>query len=92
VLLQADYQRGTKDSDVFETTDLREETKSALLALARKGTDLAARHKHYIDIVANGIPFLPQAPRWHPVGDISRHLSHFELLALDIVDVVVRRA
>jgi len=44
LLLQADYQRGTKDSDVFETTDLREETKTELCALAGKGTDLAVRH------------------------------------------------
>src|ERR1044071_10260694 len=62
LLLQADYQRGTKDSDVFETTDLREDTKTELCALAGKGTDLAVRHRHYIDIVANGIPFLPHEP------------------------------
>jgi len=31
LLLQADYQRGTKDSDVFETVDLRADTKQRLL-------------------------------------------------------------
>lgn len=71
--------------------DLREETKSALLAVAGKGTDVAVRHRHYIDIVANGIPFLLQAPLWHPVPEISGQLSHFALFALDIVDVVVSK-
>ena len=91
LLLQCDYQRGTKDSDVFETTDLLEETKTELRALAGKGTDLAARHRHYIDIVANGIPFLPHAPRWHPLPQINAQLTRFELFALDVVDVVVSK-
>ena len=39
-MLQARYERGTKDSDIFETTDLDVETKPRLLELAGPGTDV----------------------------------------------------
>jgi hypothetical protein len=59
LMLQVDYERGTKDGDVFETLDLSDQTKTHLLALAGAGTAVAIRRKLYIDIVKNGIPFLP---------------------------------
>lgn len=34
LMLQASYERGTKDSDVFETADLAGEVKQRLVALA----------------------------------------------------------
>jgi len=37
-LLQTDYVRGTKDSDVLETIDMAPEVKQALLALAGEDT------------------------------------------------------
>lgn len=91
LMLQASYERGTKDSDVFETTDLTDETKRRLVELAGKGTELHRRRNLYVDIVANGIPFLPHVPQWHPVTEINNALQHLELVALDIVDVVVSK-
>ena len=38
LLLQTDYVRGTKDSDVLETIDMAPEVKQALLALAGEDT------------------------------------------------------
>jgi hypothetical protein len=64
LMLQADYERGTKDSDVLHTTDLNEEVKARLVALAGDGTDLHQRHLMYIEVVAQGLPFLAQTPRW----------------------------
>jgi len=90
-MLQASYERGTKDSDVFETTDLSDETKQHLLRLAGPGTDLHRRRSMYIDIVANGLPFLPHGPLWHPVSDLNVRLLSLELVALDVVDVVVSK-
>lgn len=91
LMLQTRYQRGTKDSDVFETTELAAETKNRLLALAGPGTKLHEQQRIYLDIVANGIPFLPHVPVWHDVPEITRALQHFELAALDVVDVVVSK-
>jgi hypothetical protein len=91
LMLQASYERGTKDSDVFETVDLTGEVKERLRALAGPGTALHARRNLYIDIVSNGIPFLPRGPIWHPPPEINGALDHFELRVLDVVDVVVSK-
>lgn len=89
-MLQVNYERGTKDSDVFETTELTPLVQVQLLAIAGARTDLAVRHKLYIDIVRNGVPFLPHAPRWNPIDSLST-LSNLHVRALDIVDVVVSK-
>jgi hypothetical protein len=91
LMLQGDYERGTKDSDVFETIDLTAETKRQLVAIAGSGTDLHRRRNMYIDIVANGVPFLPHVPVWHPVPHLNDTLQRLELVVLDIVDVVVSK-
>jgi hypothetical protein len=91
LMLQTNYERGTKDSDVLDTVDLAAGTKQALLGLAGANTELANRRRMYIDIVANGIPFLPQGPQWNWIDGINSALERFELLALDIVDVVVAK-
>jgi hypothetical protein len=91
LMLQASYERGTKDSDVFETIDLSGEVKQRLIALAGAGTDLHRRRSLYIDIVSNGIPFLPHVPLWHLVPEVNGTLHHFELRVLDVVDVVVSK-
>jgi len=91
LMLQASYQRGTKDSDVFETTDLTDDVKRRLIAIAGAGTELHRRRNLYIDIVANGVPFLPHVPIWHPALEISKALEHLELVVLDVVDVVVSK-
>ncbi len=65
LMIQANYNRGTKDSDVLETAHLTDDTKQRLLQIAGPGTILHKRRKLYIDVVPNGLPFLPQVPQWH---------------------------
>lgn len=91
LMLQASYERGTKDSDVFQTTDLSSETRQQLVRLAGPGTELHRRRSMYIDIVANGIPFLPHAPKWHPLSALNARLQRLELHVLDVVDIVVSK-
>jgi hypothetical protein len=88
LMLQIEYERGTKDGDVFETIDLTRETQAQLLVLAGPGSAIHVRRKLYIDIVKNGIPFLAHVPRWHRVLPQLRCL---EIFALDVVDVVVAK-
>lgn len=91
LMLQTNYERGTKDSDVFDTIDLAAEAKRQLLRLAGPDTELAKRRLMHVDIVANGIPFLPSGPLWHPIAEVNGVLQRFEVLALDVVDVVVAK-
>lgn len=88
-MLQAQYERGTRDSDVLETESLTRPIKDALLALAGRSTRLAAQAGMYLDIVPNGFPFLPRVPDWRPVSTLR--LEHFEVQALAVVDVVVSK-
>lgn len=90
LMLQADYERGTKDSDVIETDELTPSVKAELLRLGRFGSTLQKRHRLYIDVVGRGVPFLPQVPLWHR-DPMSASLRHFDLLVLDVIDVVVSK-
>lgn len=93
LMLQTDYARGTKDSDVIETASVTPEIKRHLLALAPKDkeSESLAKYRMYIDIVAAGLPFLPQAPICHSLTDLNTELVHLELEVLDVVDVVVSK-
>ena len=91
LILQASYERGTKDGDVFETAELTGTTKQRLLEIAGPGSELHRRNRLYIDIVGNGIPFLPHVPLWHPLLELNATLAHLELVVLDVVDVVVSK-
>jgi hypothetical protein len=91
LMLLTDYERGTKDGDVFQTSDITDSVKSRLLALGGKGSSLHARHRLYVDVVSSGLPFLPHAPVWHPLSDVNATLTHFDVLVLDVVDVVVSK-
>lgn len=91
LMLQADYQRGTKDGDVLETAQLDAETRARLVGLAGRDSVLHTRHRVYIHIVMAAIPFLPQAPLWHPMPKLSASLRHFEVEVLDVVDVIVSK-
>jgi len=91
LMLQTDYARPTNDGDVLETIDLDRPTKERLLASAGKGTKLAAQHGMYVDLVADGLPFLPRPPVWHPLIELNHALTVFEVAVLDIVDVVVAK-
>ncbi len=91
LLLQTDYVRGTKDGDVLETTDLGSDAKQRLLALAGRGTAIHRRRNIFIDIVANGLPFLPHVPLWHPALGLNRTLVRLEVQMLDVTDVIVSK-
>lgn len=90
LMLQTNYERGTKDSDVLETLDLTSETKGRLLEVAGVHSKLHGRLRMYLDIVASGLPFLPHVPRWHRHA-VSASLFHFDLYVLDVTDVVVSK-
>ena len=91
LMLQADYQRGTKDSDVLETADLNQDTRTRLVELAGPGTDLHRRNKLYIEIVSSGLPLLPQVPSWLDIPELNRELTHFRVEVLHVLDVVVSK-
>jgi hypothetical protein len=91
LMLQADYERGTKDSDVLETSELAGATGERLQRVAGKGSDLHTRWRMYLEIVGSGLPFLPQSPTWHDLGELNAGLRHFSVSALDVVDVVVSK-
>lgn len=90
LMLQSDYERGTKDGDVLELRPLEADAKKALLDLAGKGSLMHARLRFYLDIVLEALPFLPQAPLFHPVKSLAG-LRHFEVRALDVADVEVSK-
>lgn len=89
LMLQADYDRGTKDGDVLESRDGTAAIKEQLLALAGKKTKLHDQFRIYLDVVQRAILFLPQGPVFHPVKDLA--LKNFRVEVLDIVDVAVSK-
>lgn len=91
LMLQAPYERGTKDSDVIETDEVTGDVRERLLDLAGRKTALANRHRIYLDVVARGLPFLPQVPVWNAVPALDGELRHFDVEVLDVVDVVVSK-
>jgi hypothetical protein len=91
LMMQVDYERPTKDGDILETQALPRATQQALLALAGRMSALHTRRGLYLEIVPNGLPFLPQQPRWNPLPELNAKLTHFELSVLDVVDVVVSK-
>src|SRR5689334_12466000 len=66
LMLQTSYDRPTKDGDILETSDHTTEIQERLKQRAGPGTRLHTRHRLYVEIVPNGIPFLPHPPCWHP--------------------------
>ena len=90
-MLQTAYRRGTKDSDVLETQDLDAATQRHLRALAGNGSPLHGSYRLYLEVVPAGLPFLPQACRWHPQTVLNARLTSFEVAALDVTDVVVSK-
>jgi hypothetical protein len=90
-MLQTGYERGTKDSDVLETADITEDIKTKLLAIGGKKSALHQKHRIFLDIVPNRVPFLPQRALYHGQSDLNAGLSCLEISALDVVDVVVSK-
>jgi len=91
LLLQTDYERGTKDGDVLRTRSLSADVQEQLLALAGQGTRLHTRHRIYLEFVASGLPFLPHVPLWHELTALNASLRHLDIMVLDVVDVVVSK-
>ncbi len=91
LMLQTNYRRGTKDSDVLETTSLREGDKRRLLELGGVDSKLCRQHKLYVDVVSNGLPLLPHGPCFHSVETLNSSLTYLHIDVLDIVDVVVSK-
>jgi len=91
LMLQTAYTRGTKDSDVLGVDPVIGQVADALLALAGQDTLLHRQHKVYLDVVGSGVPFLPRPPKWNPIETLNARLLSFEILALDITDVVVSK-
>lgn len=89
LMMQHAYQRGTRDGDVLETITLTNEAKEGLRRLAGPKTPLSTRHGIYIDIVANGLPFLPREPSWHHVNGLT--LRRLGVRTLDVTDVIVSK-
>lgn len=91
LLLQTQYARGTRDSDILETAQLSGDVGARLVALAGPGSDIARQHGLYVEIIPSGLPFLPQAPSFHPLVKLNASLKAFHVDVLDVVDVVVSK-
>lgn len=88
LFLQTQYSRGTKDTDVIEASDLSNEVKEHLRAIAGQQSALFQQHRLYVDIVSQNIPMLPNPPTWRS-HDIST--VNFRVEVLDIHEVVVSK-
>jgi hypothetical protein len=91
LMLQTAYLRGTKDSDVLGMDPIIGSLAAGLLAMAGKDTSLHRQHQVYLDVVGSGVPFLPRPPKWNPIETLNVSLRSFEILALDVTDVVVSK-
>jgi hypothetical protein len=76
LMLATEYQRGTKDSDVLQTSALDACAAAPLETLAGLGSDLHRRHRLYVEVVPEAFPFLPRRPRWNRV--IERFQDAFD--------------
>jgi hypothetical protein len=91
LMLQTDYERGTKDGDILYAHPVDGQVKDRLLSLGGQGTVLATRHRVYIDVVTSGILMLPAQPKYIPIPDLTARLTNFEVEALSIPDVVISK-
>ncbi len=91
LMVLTDFDRGTKDSDVLETTAMGGVTKERLVELAGPGTVIARRHGMYLDIVGNGVPFLPHGPKYHDLAELNAGLRRLRVVVLDVEAIVQKR-
>ncbi len=89
LMLQTDYDRGTKDSDVLESRSGPARIKEQLVSLAGEKTDLHRQFRIHIDVVNRAILFLPQQPIFHPIPNLR--LRNFKAEVLDVGDVVLSK-
>jgi len=90
LMLQADFTRPTKDTDVLETAAVNEEVKTQLLKIAGKKSPMHEVHRMFLEVVAPGILFLPGRGNYVPIPKLDR-LKNFRFEAMSIVDVVVSK-
>jgi hypothetical protein len=81
------HPRGTNDCDILEAWGHNEQVRSELERVGGKGTAFARRTGLYVDIVGNGVPFLPHPPEWLSVLGLQR----FDVRALAPCDVAVSK-
>lgn len=91
LMLQANYVRGTNDSDIVTTTELTKEIQDRLIALAGPKTKLHERYRLYVQIVPGGLLFRRQNVKWHPLTSLNTELRSFHVEVMDVVDVVVSK-
>lgn len=89
LMLQADYERGTKDGDILEAAEITPAVREQLLALAGPKSALFQKYRMYIEVVTRAIMFLPQKPVFHPIPEPA--MRNFSAEALDLTDVVVSK-
>lgn len=88
--LNVDFQRGTKDADVLKAHGLTDAAQAHLIALAGPGTALARRWRMHVELVPNGIPFLPRPVDWREITLVGAPPT-LRVRALGVVDVVVSK-
>ena len=91
LMLQAEYLRGTKDSDVLGGEPVDGAVKRKFEELAGPGSHLHELHKVYLDVVPPGLPFFPHPPRFIPLEPLNARLRSFQVSVLEVVDVVVSK-
>jgi len=91
LMLQSDYERGTKDGDILFTPPIDDEIRKRLLNLGGQGSALARRHRVFLDVVSRGILMLPAQPQYVPLPELTARLVHFEVEVLSIPDVVITK-
>lgn len=91
LLLQTNYSRGTKGSDILETKEITPDVESGIITLAGKGKKLHKKYGVYIDFVAEALPFIPKKPNFVDVKNLNNDLQNFRVEALEVVDVVVSK-
>lgn len=89
LMLQADYERGTKDGDILEAAEITPAVREQLLALAGPKSALFQKYRMYIEVVTRAIMFLPQKPLFRPVPEPA--MRNFSAEILDLTDVIVSK-
>lgn len=90
LMLQSNYARGTKDSDIVQTDSVTPQIADQLVALAGPNTKLFQRFRMYIQVVNSAILFKRQTVAWCTPSGLE-DLRSFHVEAMSIVDVVVSK-
>jgi hypothetical protein len=91
LMLQTEYLRNTKDTDVLGIMPVEGEVREKLTNLAGHGSPMEADYRFYLDIVPSGLPFLPHTPQFLPLDSLNARLGSFQVSALAVIDVVVSK-